>query len=62
MGFGLNGLVFLDDAGWVGDDGGWVWSDRVMMIVGSVREREVVSEKIIKKYKRMNILLNKYVK
>ena len=43
MGFGLNELVFLDDAGWVGDDGGWVWSDRVMMmmmmIVGSVRER-----------------------
>ena len=39
----MNGLVFLDDAGWVGDDGGWVWSDRVMMmmmmIVGSVRER-----------------------
>ena len=43
MGFGLNGLVFLDDAGWVGDDGGWVWSDRVMMMmmmmVRSVRER-----------------------
>ena len=34
------------------DDGGWVCE----------REREVVSEKIIKKYKRMNILLNKYVK
>ena len=27
MSFGLNGLVFLDDAGWVGDDAGWVWSD-----------------------------------
>ena len=41
MSFGLNGLVFLDDAGWVGDDAGWVWSDQVMMmmIVGSVRER-----------------------
>ena len=38
----MNGLVFLDDASWVGDDGGWVWSDRVMMMtmmVGSVRER-----------------------
>ena len=30
-----------------------------MMVIRSVREREVVSEKIIKKYKRMNILLNK---
>ena len=30
----------------------------MMMVVGFVREREVVSEKIIKKYKRMNILLN----
>ena len=40
MGFGLNELVFLDDAGWVGDDSGWVWSDRVMMMmVRSVRER-----------------------
>ena len=33
MGFGLNELVFLDDAGWVGDDGGWVWSDRVMRMM-----------------------------
>ena len=33
----------------------------MMMVVGSVREREVVSEKIIKKYKRMNILLNNCV-
>ena len=24
---GLNGLAFLDDGSWVGDDGGWVWSD-----------------------------------
>ena len=45
MGFGLNELVFLDDAGWVGDDSGWVWSDRVMMMmmmmmmVRSVREK-----------------------
>ena len=28
LGFGLHGLVFLDDASWVGDDDGWVWSDR----------------------------------
>ena len=51
MGLGLSGLIFLDDVGWVGDDGGQVWSDRVMMmmmmVVGSVKEREVVSEKII---------------
>ena len=63
MSFGLNGLVFLDDAGWVGDDAGWVWSDQVMMmmmmmmIVGSVREREAVSEKIIKNYKKINIFI-----
>ena len=25
---GLNGLAFLDDGSWVGNDGGWVWSDR----------------------------------
>ena len=24
----LSGLVFLDDVGWVGDDGGRVWSER----------------------------------
>ena len=33
----------------------------MMMVVGSVREREAVSEKIIKYCKRMNILLNKCV-
>ena len=39
-------------------DGGWV----MMTVVGFEREREAMSEKIIKKCKRMNILLNKCVK
>ena len=38
-------------------DGGWV----MMMVVGSERERKAMSEKIIKKGKRINILLNKCV-
>ena len=29
--------------------------------IGSVREREAARERIIKNYKRMNILLNKYI-
>ena len=33
----------------------------MMMVLGSMREREVVSEKIIKNNKIMNILLNKCV-
>ena len=41
-------------------NGGWV----MMTVVGfeREREREAMSEKIIKKCKRMNILLNKCVK
>ena len=38
-------------------DGGWV----MMIVVGSEREREAMSKKIIKNGKRMNILLNKCV-
>jgi len=45
MGFGLNGLVFLDDAGWVVMVAGWWWWwlgvewSLIVMDCGSVREK-----------------------
>ena len=50
----MSGLVFLDDAGWV-----------VMMVArcgGIVGSDGSVTERIIKNYKKMNILLYKCVK
>ena len=52
-------MIFVDDVGWMGDDGGWVWSDCWYCWVC---EREgAMGERIIKICKKMNILLNKRV-
>ena len=59
MFLGLSGLIFLDDVGWVGDDGGRVWSDCWYCWV-CAREG-AMGERIIKICKKMNILLNKRV-